>query len=115
MYSYFIGPFECRTLGGSKYFVTLLDEYITYLLVQFVDRKSMLEDSMAEIIKVLENAFNKKPRSICLIQQKNVIWFHTYEGREYMGKALQAWLTNRGIVQEPTTAYYPDLVEKRKD
>lgn len=114
MYSDVVGPGKCTSFGNSKYFVTLLNEYSTYSLVRFIRRKSTAEDPVAEMINVLENALNKKPLSICLIQRKSVNWSQTNKGGECMEKLLQAWLIKRSINQKLTPAYSPESNGKRE-
>lgn len=79
---------------------------------RFEKRKSMVGDSIMEMIKVLENTFNKRLHAIFSIERRYVRWFRTDGGEEYSQKGLQDWLARQGIEHEPTTACSPDSNEK---
>lgn len=59
-YSDVIGSVQCGSYGGSKYFVILLDEYSTYSIVRFVDRKSMAEYFVRQRFSRTNRAQNKQ-------------------------------------------------------
>lgn len=58
VYSDVMGPTRRPSLGKSKYFVTLLDEFSGYTIVRFLHRKSETASAVTETMREMENLFN---------------------------------------------------------
>lgn len=64
-----VGIMHYSLFGCLKYFVTQLDEYSTHFVVRFEKRKSILGESIIDMIKVFENAFNQNLRKHSLSER----------------------------------------------
>lgn len=51
----YVDPMEHRSLGGSKYFVTLLDSFSGFPIARFIERKNKTTAAVAEMITEAEN------------------------------------------------------------
>ena len=58
------GPMEETTLGGCRYYMTLIDDHSRYTFVYFLKKKSEAEDKIREYVKLVQNQFGRKPRII---------------------------------------------------
>lgn len=74
-----------RSIGRSKYFVTLLDESIGYFIVRFINCKSEETDAVMGIIEELETLFFPKVRHMELIYRNVVKCVRSDGGGEYLG------------------------------
>uniref|UniRef100_A0AAG5DHX2 Uncharacterized protein n=1 Tax=Anopheles atroparvus TaxID=41427 RepID=A0AAG5DHX2_ANOAO len=100
------GPMEVTTLGGCRYYMTLIDDYSRYTFVYFLKHKSEVESKIREYVKLVQNQFGRKPRII-----------RSDQGGEYSSKELRKFYVNEGIKVEYTTAYSPQQngVSERKN
>ncbi|GAU42828.1 hypothetical protein TSUD_185870 [Trifolium subterraneum] len=99
------GPFETPSLGGSKYFITFVDEYTRMLWLYTVKLKS--------------EALNVFKRFKILIEKesdKSIKILRTDGGGEYTSKEFENIRISQGIVHEVTTPYTPQhngIAERR--
>jgi transposase InsO family protein len=99
------GPFEVPSLGGSKYFVTFVDEFTRMMGLYTIKLKSEVFDVFKRFKVLIEK---ETGRSIKILR--------TDGGGEYTSKDFEAFYVNHGIVHEVTTPYTPQhngLAERR--
>lgn len=91
------GPMRIESLGGTRYFVTFIDEYTRYCRVYFLKRKNEVLEKFKEYKNEVENYTEKK---IKFLQTDNGIG-------EYMNKEFNDFLCKYGIQRRLTTPYTP--------
>lgn len=99
------GPFEVPSLGGSKYFITFVDEFTRMLWLYTLKLKSEALDVFKRFKVLIEKESDK---SIKILR--------TDGGGEYTSKDFEAFCTSQGIVHEVTAPYTPQhngLAERR--
>lgn len=108
------GPMEIQSLGGSRYFLTFLDEYSKKISVYFLHNKSEVLSKFKEFKQEVENQLDAHIKVL-----------RTDNGLEYDNKAFTDYLKGAGIIHQTTTPYTPEqngtaermnrtLVEKAK-
>ena len=90
------GPLDVPSLGGSKYFVTFIDEHSNWVVVYLMKQKSEVADHYLDFEKYAERQTGRKVRII-----------RSDRGGEYLSNALSKYLKHQGIVHELTAAYTP--------
>lgn len=95
MHSDIIGPIKYKSLAGSYYVLTLLDDSNGASWVKFLQKKSDAQDSIPEIIKMAENTTKKK-----------IVYFKSDNGLEYNSRSFLSELGALGI-QALRTPPYP--------
>lgn len=108
VYTDVVGPMRTPSLGGAKYFVTLIDEYSGYSMVRFMKHKTETGGFVREMILEAESLFNETIGTLYLIRRKKVKWLRSDGGGEYISDTFSEWLKERGIIHEITTAYSPE-------
>jgi len=88
-----VGPVN-ESIHGSKYFLSILDDFSLYGWVLFLDNKSETFDKFHYWYKEINNIFNK---SISFIRTDN--------GMEFNNRKFKTFGTNNGIVQQFTIPY----------
>lgn len=91
------GPMEEASVGGSRYFVILKDDYSNYRNVYFVKTKH-------EIKHCIENFINKAEN----ITGNRVKWFRSDNGLEFVNKEVKEMFSKRGITHQTTVCYTPE-------
>lgn len=98
------GPMEEASIGGSKYFMTLTDDFSRKVFVYFLEKKSQVRDTIEEFKTFVEKQTGKPIKSI-----------RTDNGREYVNRDLENFLRKAGIRHQQTVPYSPkqnDLAER---
>lgn len=90
------GPFRTKSLGGSQYFATFIDDKSKYTEVYFLKKKSDVK-----------NAFIKYKALVEKQTEQKVKISRTDNGLEYVGKDFDDYLEQCGIKRERTVAYTP--------
>lgn len=90
------GPMEIPSLGGSRYFVTSIDEHSNWVTVYLKKRKSEVIHRFLEYEMYAERQTGRKIRIL-----------RSDRGGEYHSESLSKKFKHRGIVHELTTAYTP--------
>ena len=85
-----------RSLGGSKYFATVLDDYTSYSVVEPVAFKS---DTTQFAIDTINNLETRTGQRVCTVRTDN--------GGEYVNNELNSFFKLKGITHETTAAYTP--------
>ena len=108
VYTDVVGPISVPTLGGAKYFVTLLDEYSGYSMVKFIKKKDAAADHVKDMIISMETLLNAHVETLLDLKRKRVNWLRSDGGGEYVGSSFGNWMKNKGIHHEITTSYSPE-------
>lgn len=95
------GPMEVESIGGSRYFLLIKDDYSYYRTAFFMERKS-------EVVEHLK---------IFLLEVKNVTGhavttIRTDNGTEEVNERLKSFLLDQGIRHEKTVPYTPEQNSK---
>lgn len=91
------GPMETETLGGSKYFITFLDDHSKKIHVYFLRNKSDALEKFKEFKHEVENQKNARIKVL-----------RTDNGLEYVNKSFSDYLKSAGIIHQTTTHYTPE-------
>ena len=91
------GPMPVPSLGGSKYFATILDDYSSYSIVIPVTTKSSVASAVIASFTELENQTGHKLKIV-----------RTDRGGEYLCGELKDYLVKKGVVHELTAPYTPE-------
>ena len=90
------GPFEVPSLGGSRYFVALIDEFSNWVTIYFMKQKSEVVGHFLQFEKFAERQTGHKIQVL-----------RSDRGGEYLSEGLQSYFKHQGIVHEMTAAYTP--------
>ena len=90
------GPVEVPSLGGSRYFVTFIDEHSNWVTVFLLKRKSEVAVRFLEYEKLAERQTGRKRRVL-----------RSDRGGEYLSDMLSSYFKHQGIVHELTAADTP--------
>lgn len=88
------GPFEVPSVGGSRYFVILKDDYSNYRSVYCVKGKD-------DVKKCIKNFINKAEN----ITKNKVLYFRSDNGLEFVNREVQDLFSRRGIIHQTTVPY----------
>lgn len=91
IYSDVCGPMQVDSIGGSRYFVTFIDDYSHHCAVYFLKQKSEVADKFKE--------FEALATSKC---GKNIVKLRTDNGGEYVANEFESYLKSKGIQHEFT-------------
>lgn len=90
------GPIEIPSLGGSRYFVTFIDEHSNWVTLYLLKKKSEVAERFLEYEKYAERQTGRKIRII-----------RSDRGGEYLSDSLSTYFKHQGIVHELTASYTP--------
>ena len=90
------GPMPVSSLGGSRYFVTFIDDYSRYTSVYFMKNKSEVLEKFKEFHNYVVNATGKP---IKILRSDN--------GGEYSSNEFESFLKKNGIVHQLSVPYNP--------
>jgi hypothetical protein len=91
------GPMETDSLGGSKYFLLIKDDYSNYRFVYFLKYKAEAKNKIKEFITYFEKDTGF---AIKIIRSDN--------GKEFINKDSESLFVNNGIVHQRSVAYTPE-------
>lgn len=91
------GPFEVPSLGGSKYYLLLKDDFSGYRVVYFLKNKSETREKIQSFIYMAEKQTNNKVKTM-----------RTDNGLEFINKELKNVFEKMGIRHERTCTYSPE-------
>lgn len=91
-----MGPFPTPSIGGSRYVVTILDDYSKYSAAIPITRKSQAAEQLINYIRFFENQAGVRVKAV-----------RSDRGGEYMGKDLQSFFASQGIEHQTTAPYTP--------
>lgn len=91
------GPMEETSIGGSRYFLLLKDDYSNYRVAYFMKNKSQTVDYVRKFIELSEKETGN-----------NIQTIRTDNGREFINKEMKILLERKGIRHETTVTYTPE-------
>lgn len=90
------GPFRVPSLGGSRYFVTFIDDKSRRIFVYFLKYKSEVFDKFMIFKNQAERQTGKKIKSL-----------RTDNGTEFINNSFNSLLEAEGIIRQLSTPYTP--------
>ena len=90
------GPKHIKSLGGSRYFGTFIDDYSRYTQTYFLKNK----DEVLEKFKEFVNYVNTLGKKVKILRSDN--------GGEYCSKTFQDYLKEHGIQHQTPVPYNPE-------
>lgn len=91
------GPMEEPSVGGSKYFVVIKDDYSNFRSVHFVKTKDQIKHVIEDFINKAENNTGNKVK---IIRSDN--------GLEFVNRDVKEIFRKRGITHQTTVPYTPE-------
>ena len=92
------GPMRTKSLGGSRYFITFIDDYSRWTVVRTMKHKDEAIDHFFAYKAYVENLTNQRIRAI-----------RTDNGGEFVSNAFDQALISMGIAVQRTPPYTPQL------
>jgi len=92
------GPLPVKSMGGSRYFLTLTDDYSRKTTIYCLKNKSEVSEYIRMYIARVERETDKKVKRL-----------RTDNGLEFCNKDLMTLFNNLGIKHERTNAYTPQM------
>ena len=96
IYSDVCGPMSESSIGGSRYYVTFIDDFTRYTCVYFLTNKSDVLDKFKDFQSYATN-----------VSGKGIKVIHTDNGGEYCSTEFESFLKENGIVHQLTVPYNP--------
>ena len=91
------GPMESTSYGGSRYFVTFIDDKTRKMFIYFLKTKDEVFNTFQDF-----KAFAEKQTG------KNIKILRSDNGGEYISRAFDGFLKSQGIRHHTTVAYTPE-------
>ena len=103
------GPFHVDSVGGSRYFVTFVDDYSRYVTVFMIKSKSEAFDKFVDFVIMSENKFGVKVQDFELEGELGLKLkkFRSDGGGEYISNRFLEFCNWRGIEKQITVPYTP--------
>ena len=90
------GPFDEKSLGGNRYFITFVDEYSRKMWIYLIQTKDEVFDVFKRFKVLVENQSSKKLKIL-----------RTDGGGEYTSKKFESFCVENGVEHEVTAPYTP--------
>lgn len=90
------GPMNKKSIGGSRYFATFIDDKSRYVSVYFLKSRDEIFEKFKEFKALSENQSGKKIKA-----------FRSDNGLEYVSGAFQEFLASNGINRQLTVPHTP--------
>lgn len=91
------GPMNVPSLGGSKYFITFIDDKSRWCEIRFLKKRSEMFERFHEFKTMVENRTGKRIKAI-----------RSDNGTEYRSKRMEDFLKTEGIQHQLTIEYTPE-------
>jgi hypothetical protein len=91
------GPMRVNSIGGSRYFITFIDDKSGWCEIYFIKKKSEAASAFFKYKAMVENQLGKRIK--CL---------RSDNGTEYLCSEFESYLEKHGIKHEMTVAYTPE-------
>ena len=91
------GPMQVPSMGGARYFVTVLDDFSKLSVVKCIAAKSDVPTVLPSMIQLLETQSGRRVQRL-----------RSDRGGEYVNKALAEYASSKGILMELTAGYSPE-------
>ncbi|GBN12713.1 Retrovirus-related Pol polyprotein from transposon TNT 1-94 [Araneus ventricosus] len=100
------GPMPTQSVSGKHYILTFVDDYSRYSMIYLLSKKDEVLSKLKEYIAMTRNKFG---RTLKVLRSDN--------GGEYIGKEIEDFLKEQGIVHQLTVPYSPQQngVSERKN
>lgn len=100
------GPIEVPTARGSRFYMSMVDDYSRYTIIYLIRNKSDAEDRIREYCALVKTQFDHYPKVI-----------RSDGGGEYGSNSLKKYFDDHGIVHHRTAPYSPQQngVAERKN
>lgn len=97
LHSDLCGPMETRSIGGSRYIFTIIDDHSRKVFVYFLEHKSQVMKTFESFKQLVENQTEAKIKIL-----------RTDNGKEYINNKLKNFLQESGIRHQTIVAYTPE-------
>ncbi len=106
------GPLEVPSLGGSRYFVTFIDDFSKWTFVYTMKQKSETFSCFKKFHKLAERQTGLRLSKVNVINRTNLPpeklkALRTDNGGEYLSNEFEEYLREHGIQHQFTVAYTP--------
>lgn len=91
------GPSPVKSLGGNRYFLSIIDDYTRKVVVYILKQKSEVFDCFKKYLAMVERDRNIKLKCV-----------RTDNGMEFCHKEFESFLSDHGIRIERTSVYTPE-------
>ena len=95
-YSDVWGPARTQSIGGSRYYISFIDDATRTVTVFFMKTKDEATNYVKQYLTEIEKKFDRKPKYI-----------RFDNGKELVNKEMIRWAAEKGIVIETTAPYSP--------
>ena len=100
------GPMDVPSVGGSRYFVTFIDDFSRYTTVYMMKQKSEVLEKFRRFVNLVENRTGLKVERLH-VENETVKRLRSDNGGEYFSNDFEEFCNGRGIQREPTIPYSP--------
>lgn len=90
-------PMPTVTPSGNRYILTLVDDHSRYCVVELINHKSEVPQTIEDYLAFVENKFSRKPKVL-----------RTDNGKEYVNQHLRRILKTKGIEHQFTVVHTPE-------
>ena len=90
------GPFITKSLGGTKFFVTFIDDFLKMSFVYFLTHKSKTFEKFVQFHQTVERQIGQK-----------LFTLRTSNGGEFLSREFQEYCTLKGIKRQLSQLYTP--------
>jgi len=106
------GPLETASIGGSRYFITFIDDYSKWTVVYMMRTKSESFNCFQKYHKYAEVHTGRRVNKLNVIRRTNkteeqIKSIRTDNGGEYISNKFKDYLLEHGISHQLTVAYTP--------
>ena len=103
------GPIHVESVGGSRYFITFVDDYSRFVTVYMLKTKDEALNKFMEFVAMAENGLGVKMQNFRLEGELGVSLkkFRSDGGGEYVSKRFLEFCKSRGIDKQLTMPYTP--------
>ncbi len=107
-----VGPLEIPSHGGSRYFVTFIDDFSRWTVVYMMKKKSESFECFQRYHKMAQTHTGRKLRTVhthrsAQVAHARLKTLRTDNGGEYLANEFKEYLRQYGIAHQTTVAYTP--------
>ncbi len=104
-----LGPVDVPSLGGSRYFITFIDDFSKWTTIFTMQNKSDSFECFKKFHKYAETHTGNKLQSLQVLKytsdRNRLKVLRTDNGGEYLSNKFRAYLSEHGIHHQLTVAY----------
>jgi transposase InsO family protein len=100
-----LGPIAYISIGGSKYYLVIMDDYSRFTWVFFLQEKSQTQETLKRFLRRAQNEFGVRIKKI-----------RSDNGTEFKNSQIEGFLEEEGIKHEFSSPYTPQqngVVERK--